>query len=32
MKPKGKLSRARLGTTGKEGYHIREMRKMGRQR
>jgi hypothetical protein len=24
MKPKGKLSRARLRTTGKEGYHIRE--------
>jgi hypothetical protein len=26
MKPKGKLSRARLRATGKEGYHIREMR------
>jgi len=30
MKPKGKLSSARLRTTGKEGYHKREARNMGR--
>jgi hypothetical protein len=31
MKPKGKMSRATLRTKGKEGYHIRETRNMGRQ-
>jgi hypothetical protein len=32
IKRKGKLSRARLRTTGKEGYHIRETRNVGRER
>ena len=30
MKPKGKLSRGRLRTTGEEGYHKREKRKSGK--
>jgi hypothetical protein len=29
MKTKGKLSKARLRTTGKEGYHNRETRNIG---
>jgi hypothetical protein len=32
METKGKLSKARLRTTGKEGYHNIETRNMGRQR
>jgi hypothetical protein len=32
METKGKLSKARLRTTGKKGYHNRETMNIGRQR